>query len=364
MGTKTSLNIREFLKKILNSKKPLQEIDSIENPNLAALLRRKYLEEKLGISLSATGSSILDFSELEGKQSYKPVGAAQIPITIIGPLSIDGSYVNGNKYIPLASIYPALMKTVELGKDLLENTRIKPRLLRCWIRIFTATMKPTRDSCKIVEKFINNLYPESRVRLLCYGRGGGHIIHTVIIGEEKPCKTIHSLLGSNIFNELVEQLPIIDSPILTPYLAVDYNIRGEILKSQMDKNNIKPEYFIETYNAVEDLKPIDNSINPVILGSISSLYTALGVKPEYGLRTEIRQYMLYTRFRKILLEISSRITIPTIIRTEELSIMNRELAKLLEPEGLSPFTLSDIVASVIMATYTGILGIIARDIEV
>ncbi len=364
MGAKNSLNIKEFLKKILNSKKPLQEIDRIENPNLAALLRRKYLEEKLGISLSATGSSILDFTELEGKQSYKPIGAAQIPITIIGPLSIDGSYISGEKYVPLASIYPALMKTVELGKELLENTRIKPRLLRCWIRLFTATMKPTRNSCKIVEEFIDNLYPDSKVRLLCYGRGGGHIINTVIIGEEKPCKTIYSLINNNTLNELIIQLPIIDSPILTPYLAVDYNIRGEISKSQMDKNNVKPEYFIETYNAVEDLKPIDNSINPVILGSISSLYTALGVKPEYGLRTEIRQYMLYTRFRRILLEVSARITIPTTIRIDELSIMNRELVRLLEPEGINPFTLSDIVASIIITTYTGILGVIARDIEV
>ncbi len=359
MGKGASLDIKEFLKRIFSVDKPMREIDRITNQNLAALLRRKYLEEKYGITLSATGSSILDFVELEGKQSYKPIGAIQIPITIIGPVSIDAPHIKGEKIIPLASIYPSLMRAIELGQELLGKSRIRVRMKRCWIRIFSASTPSYPDPCRIVEEKMNEA-GASGVRLLCYGRGGGHPINTVIIGEEAPCSTLHRIIETPLLGEILKKLTILDVPILTPYMAVDYDMSGEVSKAEIEKSGISMGRFLETYNAVEDLKPIDNSLNPVILGAISSLYTALGVKPEYGLRTEIRQYLLYTKFRKILVGISARVIVPTAINMAELSIINKELLGLLGTNGLTPLILSDLASVLILVTYTGLLGSIAR----
>ena len=363
MGENRRPNIKEFLDKILSSKKPLQEIDSIDNPNLAALLRRKYYEEKLGVSLSAVGSSILDFAELEGKQSYKPVGALQIPITILGPLTIEGHWIRGEKHLPIASIYPALVKALDLSVKLIGKNPIRIKPQRCWFRLFTATKKQGKDICELVENTIKQKYGASNLRFLCYGRGGGHVINTIMVGEPYPCNILAGILLNGEIDKILEGLDIVDNPILAPYLAIDYNISTDLYKSELSRNMIKPEYFIETYNAIEDLRPIDSSINPTSLGALASLYIALGIKPEYGLRTEIRQFLLYTRFRRITTTILARIIAPIQIRELEMSIMNRELLSLVQPPLITPFTLSDLGASIILLTYIGVTGSIAESLS-
>ncbi|MEN2999848.1 MAG: hydroxymethylglutaryl-CoA reductase (NADPH) [Acidilobaceae archaeon] len=89
--------------------------EQLGSPNLAALVRRKYLERKLNVSLSALGSTVLDFKELYGRNIENPIGAVQIPVGVAGPLKVEGEYAKGEFYVPLATTEGALVASVNRG---------------------------------------------------------------------------------------------------------------------------------------------------------------------------------------------------------------------------------------------------------
>jgi len=77
-----------YYNKIKESPEPLRSINELNvNENVRALLRRLYLQEKTGLSLSAIGSTILDFAESEEYRGLNVIGALQAPIWIAGFLS-------------------------------------------------------------------------------------------------------------------------------------------------------------------------------------------------------------------------------------------------------------------------------------
>ncbi len=85
------------------------------NANLAALIRRKILERRLGISLSSIGSTILDFEELEGRIVDNSIGGIQLPIAVAGPIRIRGSFLRGDIYIPIATTTKTTVQALEIG---------------------------------------------------------------------------------------------------------------------------------------------------------------------------------------------------------------------------------------------------------
>jgi hydroxymethylglutaryl-CoA reductase (NADPH) len=107
---------REILDKMHKGEIRLSELDNIVgNKNLGALLRRLYLEEAKGVSLSSIGSTIMDFEEIVGRNIENPIGATQIPLGVAGPLRIVGEHVSGDFYIPLATTEGALVASVSRG---------------------------------------------------------------------------------------------------------------------------------------------------------------------------------------------------------------------------------------------------------
>jgi hydroxymethylglutaryl-CoA reductase (NADPH) len=107
---------REILDKMHKGEIRLSELDNIVgNKNLGALLRRLYLEETKGVSLSSIGSTIMDFEEIVGRNIENPIGATQIPLGVAGPLRIVGEHVSGDFYIPLATTEGALVASVSRG---------------------------------------------------------------------------------------------------------------------------------------------------------------------------------------------------------------------------------------------------------
>lgn len=89
--------------------------EELGNANLAALVRRLYLEKRYGVSLSSIGSTILDFEELYGRNIENPIGAVQIPVGVAGPLKVKGDYADGEYFIPLATTEGALVASVNRG---------------------------------------------------------------------------------------------------------------------------------------------------------------------------------------------------------------------------------------------------------
>jgi len=108
--------IQEILDKLRRGEIRFSEIDNIAgNKNLGAVIRRLYLEEIKGVSLSSIGSTIIDFEEVVGRNIENPIGAVQIPLGVAGPLKIVGEHVHGDFYIPLATTEGALVASISRG---------------------------------------------------------------------------------------------------------------------------------------------------------------------------------------------------------------------------------------------------------
>ncbi len=111
-----SSRLEEYVEKVLKGEIKLHELDLVlGNSNLAALIRRLFLEKKLGVSLSAIASTIIDFEDVVGRNIENPIGAVQVPLGVIGPLLVKGDYAKGEYYVPLATTEGALVASVNRG---------------------------------------------------------------------------------------------------------------------------------------------------------------------------------------------------------------------------------------------------------
>jgi hydroxymethylglutaryl-CoA reductase (NADPH) len=76
--------------------------------------RRAWVEERTGAALHHVGSFSIDSEEMRGNIE-NPVGAAQIPIGVAGPIRVNGKYANGTFYVPMATTEGALVRSYERG---------------------------------------------------------------------------------------------------------------------------------------------------------------------------------------------------------------------------------------------------------
>lgn len=76
--------------------------------------RRKWLEQKTGCRLSHVAVHSIPGDEMRGNIE-NPVGAAQMPLGVAGPLLIQGTDAKGVFYVPLATTEGALVRSYERG---------------------------------------------------------------------------------------------------------------------------------------------------------------------------------------------------------------------------------------------------------
>lgn len=76
--------------------------------------RRAWVEQKTGARLEHVGRFSIASQELRGNVE-NPVGAAQVPIGVAGPLLIHGGHAHGTFYVPLATTEGALVRSYERG---------------------------------------------------------------------------------------------------------------------------------------------------------------------------------------------------------------------------------------------------------
>jgi hydroxymethylglutaryl-CoA reductase (NADPH) len=76
--------------------------------------RRAWVEEKTGCSLHHVGAHSIPSEEMRGNVE-NPVGAAQMPLGVAGPLVINGRHARGSFYVPLATTEGALVRSYERG---------------------------------------------------------------------------------------------------------------------------------------------------------------------------------------------------------------------------------------------------------
>lgn len=112
--------MEDLLERLKRGELKLYELDDIvKDVNKAAEIRRKFLEESLGIRLEKIGSYSIDLNLTYKKNIENAIGCVQIPLGIAGPLLIKGEYANGTFYIPLATSEGALVASVNRGCSVL-----------------------------------------------------------------------------------------------------------------------------------------------------------------------------------------------------------------------------------------------------
>jgi hydroxymethylglutaryl-CoA reductase (NADPH) len=76
--------------------------------------RREWVEKKTGARLNHVGSGSFD-SELMRGNIENPIGVAQVPMGVAGPVQICGQYAQGIFYVPMATSEGALIRSYERG---------------------------------------------------------------------------------------------------------------------------------------------------------------------------------------------------------------------------------------------------------
>ncbi|MEL6688611.1 MAG: hydroxymethylglutaryl-CoA reductase [Pseudomonadota bacterium] len=84
--------------------------------------RRDFVREQTGVSLDHVGRSSFDPSDLPGNIEH-PIGAAQVPIGLAGPLMIHGEHVSPDEeiYVPMATTEGTLVASYNRGMRLLRE---------------------------------------------------------------------------------------------------------------------------------------------------------------------------------------------------------------------------------------------------
>ncbi len=127
-----SIDIEKLVEEVISGKISLHKVSKIvDSKNVAVLVRRKALERMLGVSLSAIGSTIIDFEEVEGRNIENAIGATQIPLAVVGPLKVLGDYARGEFFVPMATTEGALVAGVNRGvKAVTESGGVRTKIVR------------------------------------------------------------------------------------------------------------------------------------------------------------------------------------------------------------------------------------------
>lgn len=76
--------------------------------------RRQWVEQRTGAHLKHVGSYSIDPLQMRGNIE-NPIGVAQIPIGVAGPILVRGSQAQGTFYVPMATTEGALVRSYERG---------------------------------------------------------------------------------------------------------------------------------------------------------------------------------------------------------------------------------------------------------
>jgi hydroxymethylglutaryl-CoA reductase (NADPH) len=104
----------DLAERVREGDRRLHELDEHADHETAAAARRAVLEAETGADLSTVGDYAFDAAAAE-PNIENLVGAAQVPMGVVGPVPVDGAAADDEHYLPLATSEGALVASVNRG---------------------------------------------------------------------------------------------------------------------------------------------------------------------------------------------------------------------------------------------------------
>ncbi|MFP8955400.1 hydroxymethylglutaryl-CoA reductase (NADPH) [Natrialbaceae archaeon A-CW3] len=98
----------------------LHELEEHADHDTAAAARRHLLETDTGVDLETVGDYAFD-AEVAESAIENMIGAAQVPMGVVGPVTVDGGAASGQYHLPLATTEGALLASVNRGLSVIES---------------------------------------------------------------------------------------------------------------------------------------------------------------------------------------------------------------------------------------------------
>lgn len=86
----------------------------------AIALRQQFIADKTGVELKHVAYSSQDLESLQGNIE-NPIGVAQVPIGLAGPIRINGEHAQGDFYVPMATTEGTLVASYSRGMRVLSE---------------------------------------------------------------------------------------------------------------------------------------------------------------------------------------------------------------------------------------------------
>ncbi|WP_267640695.1 hydroxymethylglutaryl-CoA reductase (NADPH) [Haloarchaeobius amylolyticus] len=99
----------------------LHELEDHADHDTAVAARRLLVEESTDADLDTVGQYAFD-AEVADSAIENMIGAAQIPMGIVGPVTVNGGAADGEYHLPLATTEGALLASVNRGLSVIESS--------------------------------------------------------------------------------------------------------------------------------------------------------------------------------------------------------------------------------------------------
>ncbi len=113
------LDVEALLEALRAGELRLHELEDHADADVATAARRRWLEGETAASLGTVGEYAFPAARAE-PNIENMIGAAQVPMGVVGPVTVDGGAASGAYHLPLATTEGALLASVNRGLSVIE----------------------------------------------------------------------------------------------------------------------------------------------------------------------------------------------------------------------------------------------------